>query len=162
MGFRGVDRPGVVLLFSCPTNRPRGDDVGEREEAEFPESGVVLKARFNGLLGEARALVMREGGAVFTLLADRSESLTPGRRGVCAGDRCGALARNDEPTAGGADCGGFGSGRCCSGVVAANRRHGECEPCRAPSEACEFVLARSLEGDLDMDRRRFRTVAGSI
>ena len=90
-------------MFSCPTNRALGGDAGECEEVEFPESDVALKARFSGLLGEARVRVMREEGAVLALLADRSESLTPGRRGVCAGDRCGALARNDEPTAGGAD-----------------------------------------------------------
>lgn len=119
----------LLLLFSCPANLGLGEDGGEREEVEFPESGVALKARFNGLFGDARVRVMREAGAVFVLLADRSESLTPGRRGVCAGDRCGALARNDEPTAGGADEGGFSTGRCWSGVVT-GRRLGDSEPCR--------------------------------
>ena len=96
---------------------------------------MALKARFNGLFEDARVRVIREGVVIFELLVEpaRSESLTPGRRGVCAGDRDGALEETVELTAGGADCGGLSTGRCWSGVVMI-RRHGECEPCRALSE----------------------------
>jgi hypothetical protein len=76
IAFRGEERLGVLsmlllllLLFSCPANLGLGEDGGEREELEFPESGVALKARFNGLLGDARVRVMREGGIVFEPLA---------------------------------------------------------------------------------------------
>lgn len=113
----------MLLLFSWPKYLALRGDIGDCEEVELPESGVVDRARFNGLLGDTRARVMREGGAVLVALADRSESLTPGRRGVCvcAGDNCGALAISDEFTVGGADEGGCGIGRCCSGVVASRR-----------------------------------------
>lgn len=122
----------MLLLFSWPKNLALRGDIGDCEEVEFPESGVVDRARFNGLLGEARARVMRDGGAVLVALADRSESLTPGRRGVCvcAGDNCGALVRNDEFTDGGADEGGCNTGRCCSGVVASRRFGDFGELCR--------------------------------
>lgn len=153
-----------MLLFSWSKNLgPLGENVGEREELEFPESGVALKARFKGLFEDARVRVMREGVVNFALLAapDRSESLTPVRRGVCAGDREGSRERIVELTAGGADCGGLRAERWWSGVVVI-RRHGDCELCRALSEPWELVRVRNLEGDRDIDLRRLRTAVGSI
>lgn len=41
-----------------------------------------MSARLRGLLGDTRARASRDGEAVLTDLADRSESLEPGRRGV--------------------------------------------------------------------------------
>lgn len=47
---------------------------------ELPLSGALISALFKGLLGDARALVRGLEGEDF--LAERSESLTLGRKGV--------------------------------------------------------------------------------
>lgn len=70
-----------VVLFSCP-GKASGTGGEDDDVIEFPESVVLLKARLTGLLGETRAA--RDSGfadAAFGL-PERSESLTPDRKGV--------------------------------------------------------------------------------
>lgn len=71
---------------------------GEGDVKELPESVVLLKARFTGLLGETRAA--RESGFAEAAFGfpDRSDNLTAERKGVdkfdceCWCDNCGAEA----------------------------------------------------------------------
>lgn len=67
-------------LFSCPDDSMT-EGVGTIG-SELPLSGAVLSALFKGLFGDARARVKGLEGDVFAALADRSDSLTLGRKGV--------------------------------------------------------------------------------
>lgn len=87
-------------MFSCPMGRAGGGDDFD-DGAWFPASGAALKARFRGLLGEARARASGrdDGDSVLHDLAERSDSLRLGRSGVKL------LFAPLAVAAGGADCG---------------------------------------------------------
>lgn len=67
-------------------------------------SGAAVRGRLKGLRGDKRGLASwREAGdKALTDLADRRDNLTPVRRGVNTGERCGAVVVV-ENAAGGAD-----------------------------------------------------------
>lgn len=72
----GLDAARVK--FSCP-GEP-GVEEGVVDGRELPLSGALISALFKGLLGDARARVRGLEGEDF--FAERSESLTLGRKGV--------------------------------------------------------------------------------
>lgn len=160
VGREGFSKPlwevgllSIRLPFSCPA--VSGAYGGVVEGIKFPVSGAAFSARFSGLLGETRARVNGREGDV-RAFAERSERRTLGRKGVnsdwCEGEQL------IEETIGGADCVCEGSGCCCG--VALKRRQGDWgEACRE-SEVCELYeweRDRSLEGDLERERRKLRT-----
>lgn len=132
------------MWFSWPEKSSEAG--GEDDIVEFPESVVLLNARFTGLFGETRVLEMGLAEAAFGL-PERRESLTPDRNGVERPDweywwdRCGA------------DAGGIG--RCI-------RRQGDGDFGDKPglSTPCEDALTiLNLEGDRDKERLNDRTAA---
>jgi len=69
--------------FSFPST---GSEPDDEDGVEFPESDVMLRARFSGLLGEGRGRIT--GFAAALGRADRSDSLTLERKGVANGVCC--------------------------------------------------------------------------
>ena len=81
--LRGVEPSEFPLLFSCPGGEAVAWEKGD-EGVLLPESGVALKVRFKGLLGDtrARASGRDDGDAGLADLEERSDNLTLGRSGV--------------------------------------------------------------------------------
>ena len=75
----------AAVLFSWPGKQAVGGVVESCEA--LPESEVLNRGRFNGLLGEARCRAgCRDGVDVLEDFAERNESLVLGRNGVRVSD----------------------------------------------------------------------------